>query len=132
MYNKDQSSGSGEIVVAVFGFMALVLVLAVAGEFALPIANDARSAIIVLAVLGLVMCLTGGIPMMLRNRHNITIEVMIGMILGVVALLVLGCRLFGFHLPLIESDQAAFNALALLIIVKVVLAALPEHQDTTL
>jgi hypothetical protein len=132
MDDKTQHFGFSEIAVAVFGFLAVVLVLAVAGDYELPIASHAPTAIIALALLGVALCLTGGIPFVLRKHGSMTYEVMAGMILGVVALLVLGCRLFGYHLPFIESDEAAFNALAILIMIKVVIAVLPAHTDTAL
>jgi hypothetical protein len=132
MNDRTQQFGLSELAVAVLGFLAVVLVLAVAGDYELPIANDTGIAVISLALLGVALCLTGGIPYIMRKHDGVTYEIMAGMILGVVALLVLGCRIFGYHLPLIESDEAAFNALAILIMIKVVIAALPAHTETTL
>lgn len=129
MPDKAQYIGFSDIAVAALGLLAIVLVLAVAGDYDLPIANDAHTAIVALAILGVAMCLAGGIPFVIRSHGGISLEVMAGMILGVVALLVLGCRLFGFHMLFIDSDRAAFNVLAILIMIKVVIAASLDSSD---
>jgi hypothetical protein len=51
-------------------------------------------------------------------------------ILGVVALLLVGSALFEFKLPLIDSDRTAFVVLASLMLVKTIISLLPWDRFT--
>jgi hypothetical protein len=77
------------------------------------------------------MCLVGGIPSTIRTNGWTSPAAAFGIILGVVALLLVGHACCGFWLPLIESDRATFLVLALLIAVKVMILDIPWDRLTS-
>jgi hypothetical protein len=83
----------------------------------LPMFSSDRTAFLVPAVIGAVMCTTGvkGLDKTgFANPFNI-----LGYVAGVLNLLLLASVLFGFSLPLIASTRSAVIALAVLISVKI-------------
>lgn len=122
-HNTPQPSTSWrDTCVAAFGISALVLLLAVYGGFKLPIITDMHNAIILVAFLGIGMCLVGGIGPTIRRFGWKSFEVLTGAVLGILSSLILAYALFGLPLPFIGSDETALTILAILLMAKVVIA----------
>ena len=103
--------------------MAAGITLATVSGIKLLFITTDRAAVFALAIIGFVMCMTGGSGRVIGSygiTHPITIT---GAVLGILALLVTVSVLFSFRLPLIVDDRAAVYALAAIILVKLVVNA---------
>jgi len=104
--------------------LGLLSVGVVAGTFTgtrLPWINSDRSALIALVILGFSMCALGmqTVTYGWTNPFNL-----VGTILGGVALALAAAVLLGARVPYIGSDRSAIFGLAVVMVVKVLLAVL--------
>ena len=119
MSAQTNSVTANDVVTAVLGLAAVALVFFVLTGRTLPLIADDRAALIALGVVGFVMCSLGGIgktQATLGWTHPITI---VGMLLGVAALLIVVLPLLNVKLPVLATDRSAFIALAVIMLVKV-------------
>lgn len=109
---------------AVLGLLVTVFVISVLTALKVPLISGEKASFIVLAVLGAVLCVGG-------NSHSATmfgwmnpvywtnpINIM-GMILGIVALLLAVFVLAGINVPFLRGQRTAFIVLAAIIFLKV-------------
>jgi hypothetical protein len=125
MNTHTPSPSRNDLIVAVLGLSAITLILAVLSEFNLFFIADIRHATIALGLLGLAMCAVGGIVPTVKKNGWTSPAASFGIVLGVMALLIMGHACCGFWLPLIDSDRTAFLALAILIGGKVMVLDIP-------
>src|SRR5687768_8448363 len=105
------------------GALMAGITLATAANIKLLFVTTDRAAVFALAIIGFVMCMTGGSGRAIGAygaTHPITIT---GAVLGILAMLVTASVLFGFRLPLLVDDRAAVYAIASIIFVKMVVNA---------
>lgn len=124
MTTTTSSLTAGDVLTAVLGLVAAVMVFFVLTGRSLPLIADDRAALLALGVVGFLMCTLGGIGKVqatLGWTHPITIA---GSILGVVAMLIVILPLINVKLPVLSTDRLAFTALAIVMLVKVGLSGL--------
>jgi hypothetical protein len=78
----------------------------------LPLVGDDRAALYALAALGFAMCASGPLGNIAARVRWLSWAGILGVLLGVVALGIVGAVVAGFDLPLLAGDRAAFMALA--------------------
>ena len=112
------------------GVLAAVLIAAVFTNISaqLPLISNDRIACVILAVLGLGMCTTGGIGVTLQKRGWKDGMTIVGSVLGALALALTVAVLVGLRLPLIATDRDAFMALASIGACKVILRAIDSRR----
>lgn len=105
------------------GGLAFGLALATLAGARLPFIANERTAIYALGIAGFTACSLGmaKVAMGLGWTNPITVA---GILLGALAMLIVGAVYFGIGLPLITSDRAALIALTAIVGVKVALALL--------
>ena len=81
-----------------------------------------RIALIVVTVVGMAMC-TQGVGKVATSGQWLSVQGIAGTLLGIVILGIVGMRLVGRPLPMIDTDRAALIAVVALAAVKVVIAA---------
>lgn len=81
-----------------------------------------RIALIVVTLVGMAMC-TQGVGKVATSGQWLSVQGITGTLLGIVILGIVGMRLVGRPLPLIETDRAALIAVVALAAVKVAIAA---------
>lgn len=126
MTTNAQTPTLNYILAGVLGIVAVLIVSAILTGKQIPVISNERSALIALVVIGIVMCTLGGIGPT-QNTYGWTHPVMlIGIVLGVLALLVTGLTLIGANIsvPLIATDRSAFIALAVIMALKVAMVFL--------
>ena len=108
------------------GILAAGLVAAVLSNTnaQLPLVSNDRAALLALGVLGLAMCITGGIGIILPLRGWKDPITIIGSILGALVLVLVIAIFAGISLPLIATDHDAFIVLAGIGILKVIVMAI--------
>ncbi len=109
------------IIVLVLGISAALLVFFVLTGRPVPIVGNGGGALLALGIIGIAMCALGGIgPVQatLGWNHPLTI---VGIILGIAALLIVILPLIGVRLPMMADARSAVLALAVIMAVKVVL-----------
>lgn len=109
------------IIALVLGISAALLVFFVLTGRQVPIVGNGGGALLALGIIGMAMCALGGIgPVQatLGWNHPLT---MVGIILGIAALLIVILPLIGVRLPMIADARSAVLALAVIMAVKVVL-----------
>ncbi|NWF67533.1 MAG: hypothetical protein HXY40_00465 [Chloroflexi bacterium] len=106
----------------ILGGLALLLIVVTLAGVQLPIISGERAAFYVLAIIGFIMCTMYG---MQWNTNPLNI---IGMILGVLALLLVLAVLFNVQLPLITSDRDAFIAMSVIVVVKAAIGWLRDRM----
>lgn len=116
-----------ELVASIIEFTALVFFLAVLSQF--PHIADIRHATIILGLIGFAACIVGGVAPIHRAKGWTSNEAAFGIVLGVIAMLLVGHACFGYCLPLIDSDQSAFMALAGVIAAKVLIIDIPWDRN---
>jgi uncharacterized membrane protein len=112
------------VISIVLGLVTAIFVIAVLSSAKGPLAYGEKTSFIVLAALGAFLCVKGNShsatmfgwmnPVYWTNPINI-----IGMILGVVAVLLVVLTLVGINIPLITGYNTAFLVLAAIIFLKV-------------
>ena len=106
---------SNPIATGILGVLAAGLVVATLLGVPLPLLGSDRAVLIVLAVLGMAMC---GLGMQLGVYGWTHPANLVGIVLGVLALVLIVLTLFGVRLPSIATDRAAIFALAGIMIAK--------------
>lgn len=98
----------------------IVLWLGLSGNKFLFI-TDTRSAAITLVSIGFLMCSTGALSQFITKApaHPLTI---LGYLIGTVLLVILLTQIFNWNIPFIKDSQNALITIAILILVKVVIA----------
>ena len=81
-----------------------------------------RIALIVVTLVGMAMC-TQGVSKVANSGQWLSFQGIAGTLLGIVILGIVGMRLVGRPLPLIETDRAALIAVVAFAAVKVAIAA---------
>ena len=122
----SQTPTSNYLISAVLGIVALVMVVAVLTGRQLPLISTERGAVLALTVIGIVMCMLGGIGPT-QSQYGWTHPFMlVGIVLGALALIVSGLTLIGANVsvPLISTDRSALIALSVIIVLKVLMVAL--------
>ena len=117
---------ASNLIIVVLVIVAAGLVFFVLTGRPLPLIGDDRGALLALGIIGFTMCWLGGIGKVqatLGWAHPITI---VGMILGVAAMLVVILPLINVKLPVLETERSAFIALALIMLVKLGLSGLGQ------
>lgn len=102
------------------GALAAGVVISVLTRVRFPVIGTDRAALIALVVLGLTMCALGGTRAAVYPPPNPF--TLVGIVLGIVALLVAAAGLFRFQLPLMAGERDAIIALAAIMAVKVLVA----------
>jgi hypothetical protein len=105
----------------VLGIAALLLVGSILSGLNLGLGISDRAVLIILVVFGMAMC-AGGMKLERygwQNPFN-----MLGSVIGAAALLLIACVFLGLRIPLITSDRAAILALGVLMLLKVLVAAI--------
>ena len=82
-----------------------------------------RVALIVVTLVGMAMC-AQGVGKVAAAGQWLSVQGIAGSLLGIVILGIVGMRLFGRPLPLIETDRAALVAVVALAAIKVAIAAI--------
>ncbi len=119
--NVPASNAVSQLVPAVLGLIAAVLIFFVLTNRPLPLIADDRAALIVLVIIGFAMCTVGGSGKAFSTYGWASPVTIIGSVLGVLVLLLAGARLLNANLPLIVDDRAAFIAVAVIGVAKVVI-----------
>ena len=108
---------------AVLGIVAALLVVAFLTGTPVPFLSGDRSAFLVLAAVGFLMCALGMGHSLATYGWRDPIN-LIGTVLGVAILLLVLAVLVGVQVPLIAGDREAFIAVAVLGATKIALAGL--------
>ncbi len=119
--NVPASNAGSQFVPAVLGIIAAILIFFVLTNRPLPLIADDRAALIVLVIIGFAMCTVGGSGKAFSTYGWASPVTIIGSGLGVLVLLLAGARLLNISLPLIVDDRAAFVAVAVIGVVKVII-----------
>lgn len=108
------------------GILAALLTVSVLTQVntQLPFINTDQGAFAVLSILGLGMCTAGGIGVTLQKRGWKSGIMLIGSLLGALALAVIGAVVFGVQLPFVSNTHEAFLALAGIGMVKVIVESI--------
>jgi hypothetical protein len=85
-----------------------------------PILSSARIDILLLVILGMAMCMQGGIGRIASTGQWAHPQAILGYILGGSILLIATAAFVGWKLPLIQNPQQALIAIAILVSLKVV------------
>lgn len=83
--------------------------------------KDARSAVIVLGIIGFLMCIFGAIGVFVTRApaHPLTIA---GFILGLLAVLTALIHIFRFKVPILNDPRSALTIMTIIIIIKIIIA----------
>jgi energy-converting hydrogenase Eha subunit A len=108
---------------AALGVVAALLILAVLTNATtqLPVISSDRGALVALVVVGLAMCATGGIGKAISRHGWKHVVTLLGGVLGALILAIFVAALFG--VPVVANDRAAFEAITLIGVVKVLISA---------
>jgi hypothetical protein len=118
---RSPESRTNYFLAAILGIVTILLVGSVVAGIQLPVINTDRAVFFAVAIVGLAMCIFGGIgPAITRYgwSHWYTI---VGSLLGVLMLLLAAGVLFNIQLPVIDSERTATYVLAGIMVIKVVL-----------
>lgn len=119
--NVPASNAGSQFVPAVLGIIAAILIFFVLTNRPLPLIADDRAALIVLVIIGFAMCTVGGSGKAFSTYGWASPVTIIGSGLGVLVLLLAGARLLNISLPLIVDDRAAFVAVVVIGLAKVII-----------
>jgi hypothetical protein len=111
--------GTNTVAIMVLGVLALVLAASILNGTRLPILSSERAAFFGLFVLGMGMCTMGMQFERFGWTHPISIA---GIVLGALALAVVGAVLFRLNLPFVDNERNATMTLGAIMVVKIVLA----------
>lgn len=114
MYNSLQ----GLIISAIFALMLLVLVFS---GISVPFISEYRNATIILLVLGFLMCTLGAMGYILA-KSTFSLLTLVGSFLGVLAIVIGALSFFNKPIPFLHGERQAFIAIAVIILLKVILA----------
>jgi hypothetical protein len=123
MKSNSVSLNANSIVLATLGLVGAVLVLAVLTNRQIPLVSGDRRAFFVLFAVGFVMCALGPLRNVQPKAWMQPMNV-IAALLGGLALFLGIVVLTDWRLSLIPDNRAAFIALAVIVLSKVVLATL--------
>lgn len=98
---------------------ATVTFIGVSGRKA-PVLSNLRLDIVLLVILGMAICTQGGIGRIAATGQWTHPQALIGYLLGGSILLIAAAAFVGWKLPLIQNEQQALLAIALLVGLKVV------------
>ena len=109
------------IIAAFIGVLALILVLAQLNDSPIPFISGDREAFFALAIIGFAMCAFG---MYASGELYGWLDPfrIVAIVLGVLNLVLVGAIFFQIQLPFISDVQTAFLVLAVLILIKFVIA----------
>lgn len=102
------------------GVIALVIVIALLKGITLPLINTPLASLVALFVIGLAMCLLGGVGQIGTNGRWNSPPAIIGTLLGLVILIIFISALTGWHLPLISGEIHGVVAIGILITIKLI------------
>jgi hypothetical protein len=105
------------IIGTIVGLLALYVVIAHLGGRSVPFVTDDRTAFIVLAVIGIVMC-SFGIQTILRSTGLLSPGTFIGAVLGILVLIAFVLALLDQPMFLLPDYRTGFVALALVMLAK--------------
>jgi hypothetical protein len=106
--------------IAVLALLAAVVVFIGATGAKIPVLSNARVDIILLVILGLTICTQAGIGRIAATGQWTHPQAILGYLLGGTILLVALAAFVGWKLPLIQNEQQALIAIALLMALKFV------------
>jgi len=101
--------------------IAAVIIFAALKGISLPWIASPRASLVALLVVGLTMCVLGGLGQIGSNGRWDTPLALIGILLGCVILIIIIAALAGWKLPLISGEVQAITSLAFLLGVKFIL-----------
>jgi hypothetical protein len=110
------------VIAAALGGLAVVLMLVFFSGAVLPVISSARAVFFILAFIGIAMCTLGGIGPAIKLYGWSNPITLLGSLLGLMALVLIAAVLFDLRLPLVTNEREAVIALALIGLVKVILA----------
>jgi hypothetical protein len=122
MKSNALSLNASNIVLGVLGIMGALLIFAVFTNRQIPLVSGHRAAFVALLIFGVVMCALGPLRSIQPTAWGQPMTV-VAVVLGSLALLLSVAVLSGIRMPLIPNDRAAFVALAIIMVTKVVLTA---------
>lgn len=121
--NLPASNTVSHLIPAVLGVVAAIVIFFVLTNRPLPLITTDRAALIVLVIIGFMMCTIGGSGKAFSTYGWASPVTIIGSVLGLLVLLLVGARLVNINLPLIVDDRAAFVAIAVIGVAKVIINA---------
>jgi len=92
---------------------AAVVFIGVTGK-KVPVLSNVRVDIVLLVIIGMMMCTQGGIGRIAATGQWLHPQAILGYVLGGVILLITVTVFAGWKLPLIQNDQQALLAIAIL------------------
>ena len=105
------------VIGTIIGLLALYVLVAHLGGRSVPFVTDDRTAFIVLAVIGMVMC-SFGIQTILRSTGLLSPGTFIGAVLGILVLIAFVLALMNRPMFLLSSYRTGFIALAIVMLAK--------------
>lgn len=114
------------VAATVLGVVALGLVFARLTGRPFPFVTDDRSALIALAVVGMAMCAFGITAATREPSGWLRPLTIVGVLLGTLAVVAVVMLLLGRKVPLADGYRTAFSYLAILILIKWVLATITQ------
>ncbi len=115
------TTGGSNLVVIVLGILAALLVFAVLTGRKVPLLSTDRAALLALVVIGMFICMQGGIGRVSASGewpHPFSI---LGYLLGAAIVLIGIAALFGKNIPPLTSFYQSFTAVTVIAAVKLVL-----------
>jgi hypothetical protein len=115
---------------SVLRFLMVFFIIAVILDLKIPIVSGEKSNFIILIHIGIAVCLASNwrffMGLKWRDRINL-----IGSLLGAAATLVIVCAFKGVNIPFCKGYTKAFQALAVLLLLKVGLKILQVRREKT-
>ena len=103
------------------GGIAAVIVFATLKGNALPLISTPRAGLIALLVVGLTMCILGGVGQIGTNGRWDSPLAIVGIVLGTAILVIITAALAGWKLPLLSGETQAIATVGILLAVKLIL-----------
>jgi hypothetical protein len=116
--------GGSNLVVIGLGILAALLVFAVLTGRKVPLLSTDRASLLVLVVIGMVMCMLGGIGQVSASGEWLHPLSILGYLLGAAIVLIGIAALFGKNIPPLTSYYQSFTVVTAIAVVKLVLTTI--------
>ena len=119
MQATTSAFGGNTIALVVLGVIETAITVTVLTNASVPLIGNNRHTLIAFVLIGFAMCSMGMDITQYgwTNPFNI-----LGIVIGIVALVIAVASIFGAQLPLIADERAAILAIAVLMMIKIVVA----------